>query len=139
MGTENYLPWGRVGKQARGVPEAKREKFQGGRGSVMSYAVERWNVVGTEECLLDSAMVTILDISVPAEQGGQKPVGSEWGRGLLESQEDPLTSPEFSHCMISCAWITFFLCLPLHGVMPITMLDKFPSLASPQVPPVSPL
>lgn len=105
----------------------------------MSYAVERWNVVGTEECLRDSATVTILDISVPAEQGGQKPVGSEWERGLLESQEDPLTSPEFSHCTISCAWITFFAvpsppwCDAHHHVGQISFVS------SPQVPPISPL
>lgn len=48
------------GNQECGVPEAEREVFQGGRGSVMSHAVERWNKVGTEECLLDPAMLAAL-------------------------------------------------------------------------------
>lgn len=109
MGTENYLPQRKVGNQARGVPEAKREKFQGGKGPVTSHAVERYSMVGTEDHPLDSATVTTLDRSVPAEQRGQKPVGSECGYGLLESQEDEPTSPEFCRCTTSGAWVTFFI------------------------------
>lgn len=113
-------PWGRweVGSQARGVPEAERGTFRGTfRGSVTSHDVERYSMVGTEDHPLDSATVTTLDRSVPAEQRGQKPAGSERGHGLLESQEHERTSPEFCRCTTSGAWVTFFLSLRLHSVM----------------------
>lgn len=131
MGTENYLPWRKVGNQARGVPEAKREKFREGRGSVTSHAVERCSVLGTEDCPLDSAMVTTLDRSVPTEQRGQKPVGSECGH-QLEGQGDERTSPEFCCCTTSGAWATFFVvpsppsCDVHHRVGQVSFISQSP-------------
>lgn len=60
----NYLLKRKVGNEECDLPEAKRGKCfrKGGKGSVMSYTIERQHEVEIEEWLLDLAMEAPLAI-----------------------------------------------------------------------------
>lgn len=111
MGTEKHLPWRKVGSRERAVPEAEREKFRGGRGSVMSYAIEGRNRVRTEERPLIPQWWPPQTCVSQSRAERAEPAGGR-GAGAPGKSGRPADWSCIFRLQALSAWVTFFCCPP---------------------------